>query len=470
MLFSFYNTYMNNIDTSIFKAYDIRGIYPSQINEDVVYKTARAYATLLQNENPGKHLTIAVSCDMRLSSPSLKSKTIEGLTNSGINVIDMGMLSTPSFYYGVAKFKYDGGIQISASHNPGNYNGMKMVRSGAVPISKDTGIQTIKDMVISESYHKESAQKGSVAENNQVTETEANDLTSLVNISEIKHFKIVVDAANSMGGVDMEALLNKLPVEFIKMNFNLDGNFPAHGEADPMKPENTQDLCAKVLAEHADLGIAPDGDGDRYFFIDDTGKVVDQSIIRGLMAQIELKQNPEAVVAYDIRPGKVTKDMIDEVQGKSIVTAVGHSLIKEQMIKSSAIFGGESSGHFFYKLDIGTFEVPMLLVLKLLIYISESGKKLSEIIAPYQKYSNTGEINTKVANQEEVKAIIEKIKTQYADGKHNELDGLFIEYPDYWFIVRGSNTEPVIRLIVEAISREVMEQKSEEILNIIKGN
>lgn len=461
---------MNNIDTSIFKAYDIRGIYPSQINEDVVYKTARAYATLLQNENPNKQLTIGVSCDMRLSSPSLKSKTIEGLTNSGINVVDMGMLSTPSFYYGVAKFGYDGGIQISASHNPGNYNGMKMVRSGAVPISKDTGIQTIKDMVVSGASQKESAQKGSLTENNKVTETEVTDLIGGINISEIKPFKIVVDAANSMGGVDMDALLTKLPVEFIKMNFNLDGNFPAHGEADPMKSENTDHLCAKVLSEKADLGIAPDGDGDRYFFIDDTGKVVDQSIIRGLMAQIELKQYPEAVVAYDIRPGKVTKDMIDEVHGKSIVTAVGHSLIKEQMIKSNAIFGGESSGHFFYKLDIGTFEVPMLLVLKLLIYISQSGKKLSEIIAPYQKYSNTGEINTKVGSQEEIKTIIQKIKTRYADGKQSDLDGLFIEYPDHWFIVRGSNTEPVIRLIVEARSKEVMDERSRDILEIIKGD
>jgi phosphomannomutase len=233
-----------------------------------------------------------------------------------------------------------------------------------------------------------------------------------------------------------------------------------------MKAENTQELRDRVVVEHADLGIAPDGDGDRIFFFDEKGELLPQAILRGIMAQIELREHPGALVCYDIRPGRITKDMIDQVGGKSIVTAVGHSIIKEAMIKNDAIFGGESSGHYFYKLPYGTFEAPMILVEKFLEYISEQNKPLSEIVAPYKIYFNSGEINTDVGNAEAIQAKIAEIKNKYSDGVQTFIDGLTVEYPDYWFNVRGSNTEPLIRLTVEAKSEEIMEEKLKEVLSL----
>lgn len=462
-----YNVDMT-INSSIFKAYDIRGIYPEQLNEQGAYAIARAYATLMIKENPGKQLTIAVGADMRTSSPSLKEQVVKAITDSGLDVADIGLVSTPTFYFGVAFYGYDGGVQVSASHNPKQYNGLKMTRKNAVPISGDTGIQDLYKMVNEESYAPIGEQKGKVTMREHVVEDEAADQSKEVDIIKIKPLKIVVDACNAMGGVDVEAMFAGLPINLIKMNFGLDGTFPVH-EADPMKDENTADLRKRVVEEKADLGIAPDGDGDRLFFVDEKGEMVPQPILRGLMAQIELRDHPGATVAYDIRPGKITADMIAAGGGKPVVTRVGHSLIKETMIKEGAIFGGESSGHYFYKRPYGVFEMPMILTLKLLKYISEQDRPFSEILAPFKKYFNSGEINTKLDSREVATAKIEQIKQKYADGQINLLDGISVEYPDYWFSVRASNTEPVLRLIVEARTQETMEQKRDELLSLIRS-
>jgi phosphomannomutase len=459
---------MTNIDSSIFKAYDIRGLYPEQLNEDGAYAIARAYATLMVKENPGKQLTIAVGADMRTSSPSLKERVIQALVDSGLNVADIGLVSTPTFYFGVAFYGYDGGIQVSASHNPKQYNGLKLTRKNAVPISGDTGIQDLYQMVREESYAPIAERKGQVETRGHVVEDEAADQSKGIDISKIKPLKIVVDACNAMGGVDIEAMFAGLPVTLVKMNFGLDGTFPVH-EADPMKDENTEDLRLRVVEERADLGIAPDGDGDRYFFVDEKGEMVPQPILRGLMAQIELRDHPGATVAYDIRPGKITADMIEQLGGKPVVTRVGHSLIKEAMIKTGAIFGGESSGHYFYKMPYGVFEMPIILTLKLLKYVSEQDKPFSEVLEPFKKYFNTGEINTKLENRDVAHAKIEVIKEKYADGEINLLDGISVEYPDYWFSVRASNTEPVLRLIVEARTPELMAAKRDELLGLIRA-
>ncbi len=478
-------------DPSIFKAYDIRGIYPDQLNEDIVYAVGRAYAIFIKHElgggqdsngqdgSDGKHnsnadITIAVGADMRLSSPSLKAKLIAGLLDSGINVDDIGLVSTPTFYFSVGYYGYLGGIQVSASHNPKEYNGLKIVRKNAVPVSGETGIQDLYRIVseggfapLADGKIIGSIKKGKFQQRQGVVEALVDDLLKLVNPKFIKPFKVVVDAANAMGVPDIEALFAKLPCRLIKMNFKLDGTFPSH-EADPMKPENTADLCRRIIEEKADLGIGIDGDADRYFFVDEKGETLPQPILRGLMAQIELKEHPGAKVAYDIRPGRITKDMIDELGGKAIVTHVGHSLIKLEMIEAGAIFGGESSGHYMYQRPYGTFEMPLLLTLKLLRYLSEQNKPLSEIVKPYMRYCHSGEINTKVGSREEVEKKIAAIKEKYEDGKQIFIDGLTVEYPDVWFNVRGSNTEPLIRLAVEGRSQEIVELKKNELMKIIQ--
>lgn len=458
----------NQIDPLIFKAYDIRGIYPGQLDEEGAYLIARAYATLLNSENPDKPLTVGVGSDMRLSSPSLKARVIEGLLDSGINVEHLGLVSTPTFYYAVARNGYDGGLQVSASHNPKEWNGLKLVRRNSVPVSRDTGIHAIRDMISGMELLPLAETKGKLTEKSGSVGEQAEAVCLMENVSGIKPFKIVIDAANSMGGVDMEALFRKIPGNVVQMNFELDGTFPAH-EADPMKPENTKTLCDRVVAEGADLGIAPDGDGDRYFFVTEQGVVLPQAILRGLMAQIELKEHPGAKVAYDIRPGRITRDMIEEFGGQAVVTPVGHSLIKEIMIREDAIFGGESSGHYFYKLPFGTFECPMLLVIKLLKFLSEQGKPFSEVMRPFERYAHSGEINTKVGSREEALSKIEAVKAKYSDGRQVFIDGVTIEYPEYWFNLRTSNTEPVIRLTVEAKDEALMKQKTDDLLAMIRA-
>ena len=454
------------IDESIFKAYDIRGIYPEQINEELIYKIGRAYSTFLTKENSQKKLNVVISSDMRLSSPSLKENLIKGIIDSGINVIDIGLATTPTFYFAVAFYGFDGGLQVSASHNPKEYNGLKIVRRKGLPVSGEGGIYEIRDIIKNESFIEVQTNKGKIIKKEGVLGDEIKEESKGINIEKIKPFTIAIDAANSMGAVDVKAIFEDLPCKIIEMNYNLDGNFPVH-QADPLKEENMKYVQESVLQNNADLGISIDGDGDRYFFVDEKGEIVPQSILRGLMAQIAIKENPSATVCYDIRPGKVTKDMIEEVGGKAVVTKVGHSLIKEKMIELNAVFGGESSGHYFYKFSFGTFEAPTTLIRKFLVYISEQNKPLSEIVRPFKKYFHTGEINTEVIDKEgKMKQIAEK----YSDGSISYLDGISIEYPDYWFNVRPSNTESLLRFALEATTEEIMKQKRDEIVNIIKSN
>ena len=455
---------MVKIDKSIFKAYDIRGIYPSQLDEDFAYNLGRGYASFILKENP-KAKNIVVGSDMRLSSPSLKKELVKGLVNSGLNVIDIGLSSTPTFYFAVAYYGYDGGIQVSASHNPKEYNGFKIVRENAFPIGKNTGIFEIKDIIIKDEFVK-SEKKGRIIEKENVFDDLVKDQLSIIDISKIKKFKIVADAANSMGALDMEEIFKEINVDLIKVNFKLDGSFPSH-EADPLKEENLELLKEKVIENKADFGITSDGDGDRYFFVDENGNSLRQEVLRGIMAQIELAENLGATVAYDIRPGRITRDMIEEAGGKSVVTPVGHSLIKEIMIKNNMIFGGESSGHYFYKKPYGTFEMPAILIAKFLKFLSEKNMPFSKVVKPYQKYFHSGEINFKV------KSVAEKLKEieeKYSDGKIIKIDGVTVEYSDWWFNMRGSNTEPVVRLNLEAKTKELMEEKTEEVSMLVKNS
>jgi phosphomannomutase len=307
--------------------------------------------------------------------------------------------------------------------------------------------------------------KGDVSEREDVLDEELRVSLEHADLGKIKPLKVVADVANSMGAPFLDKLFSKLPCTLIRMNFELDGSFPVH-QADPFQEKNIADLKRKVVSEGADLGLATDGDGDRIFFVDDKGELVEPAIIRGLLAKIVLREHPGATICYDIRPGKITYDMIVENGGKPVVTRVGHSLIKAHAIDENAIFAGESSGHFFLDIGHGFFEVPMIVALKILEEISVENRNFSEIIRPLKKYHHSGEINSEVANKE---AKMKELAERYKDaGNISWLDGVTIEFDDYWFNVRPSNTEPLLRLNLEAETKDIMEQKRDEVLKIIR--
>lgn len=454
------------INSEIFKAYDIRGIYGQDFDNDLAYRLGLAFIELRKSDPdylPDQKLTIAVGADMRLSSPALKENLIRGLIAAGADVVDIGLVSTPTFYFAVGHYGYNGGIMVSASHNPKIWNGFKLVRSKGVPISEKTGINFLKEKIL-ENRFLPSSTPGQVSENNDVLKEEINYSLSKADLKKIKPLKIVADAANGMGATYLAALFANLPCELIPLNFELDGSFPAH-EADPIKDINNKQLQEEVIKQKADLGIAADGDGDRIFFIDNKGVTITPAIVRGLLAKLFLADKPGAKIGYDIRPGKITVDMIKEAGGIPDVTRVGHSLIKEQMLKDDIYFAGESSGHFFFNGENGCFECPSIMILKLLTAFSEANLPAADYIEQYKKYFASGEINSSVADKE---AVFQKILAKYPDGKINQLDGITVEYPDYWFNVRASNTEPIVRLNLEAVSQEIMEKKRDEVLSLIK--
>ncbi|MDI3496143.1 MAG: phosphomannomutase [Patescibacteria group bacterium] len=455
------------INPKIFKAYDIRGIYGQDFDNELAYLLGLAFVELKKHDNDynkERPLNIAVACDMRKSSPMLKENLIRGLVTAGANVFDLNLIPTPSFYFAVGKNNYDGGIIISASHNPKEWNGFKLVRKNGRPVSGNTGIMFLKDKIL-ENRFIPSPKPGTITKITGILEEEISFAFANIDSNLIKPLKIVADAANSMGALYLEKIFSNLKqCELIKLNFTLDGTFPAH-EADPLKEENLTQLKEAVIKNKADLGIATDGDGDRIFFVDNEGKTIKPAIIRGLLAKLFLKDRPGAKIGYDVRPGKITIDMINENKGIPVETRVGHSLIKEQMLAEDIYFAGESSGHFYLNTTIGCFEYPILMILKLLTEFSSTSKSTSLYIKKYEKYFSSGEINCVVADKE---AVFTRIKNTFSDGKISTLDGVSVSYDDFWFNVRGSNTEEKVRLNLEAINENIMKEKTKEILEIIK--
>ncbi len=457
---------MLKTNPEIFKAYDIRGIYGKDFDNDLAFKLGQAFVDLRKKDGDiplSKKMKIAVACDMRNSSPALKEALLRGLTIAGADVVDLGLIATPTFYFAVGNYNYDGGIIISASHNPSEWNGFKIVRSKGKPVSGETGINYLRDRII-ENHFLPAEIKGIIEENKEAEKDSLNYALSFANIEKIKPLKVAIDTANGMGTSFLSHLLKVLPIEARTINFFLNGNFPAH-EADPLKEENLEQLKDLIKTSQADLGIATDGDGDRIFFIDNNGETIDPAILRGLLSKFFLKDKPGSKIGYDVRPGKITVDLIKENGGVPVVTRVGHSLIKEQMIKEDIYFAGESSGHFYFNGLAGCFEYPEIMIIKFLSALSESGLSSADFIKPYKKYFHSGEINKTVENKE---AVFQKIKEVYADGKITELDGVLVEYPDFWFNVRGSNTEAKIRLNLEAVDKVLMEKKRDEVLELIK--
>ncbi|MCX6792422.1 MAG: phosphomannomutase/phosphoglucomutase [Candidatus Falkowbacteria bacterium] len=454
------------INPSIFKAYDIRGVYDADFNDDFAYQLGLAYCQLRREELGRDNFNIVAAHDMRLSSPILYKELIRGLIDGGANVVDVGLLATPSFYFAVAHYKYDGGIIVSASHNPAAYNGFKLVRQMAAPIGESSGINDLKNLILAgglSAHHT----KGELTKKENILVDQVKYDLAYVNVADIKPLKIVIDTANAMGALYLDELIKHLPqLSIEKMNWNLDGTFPVH-EADPYKLENVKQLGEKIVELKASLGVATDGDSDRIFFLDEMGQAIEPGITRAILCRLFLIDKPQSTIAYDIRPGRITYDTIIANGGQPLVTRVGHSLIKEAVIDNGAYFAGESSGHFMLNMmNEGCYEVPGIVLLKLLVELSRANLTFSEYVKPYQKYFHSGEINFKVNDTAE--KIIE-LKEKYSSGKINELDGLSIEYNDYWFNVRASNTEPLLRLNLEAVSKEIMEVKRDEIIQIINS-
>ncbi len=446
------------IDNSIFKAYDIRGIYPSQIDENAVYKIAQAYAKFLDPK------TVALGRDVRTSGESLWEAAKKGLVDHGVNVVDIGVVSTDMLYFAVAHNGYDGGITISASHNPAEYNGMKMVRADAIPVSGDTGIKVIQTLV-EEGYVYTAEEPGAVSKVDILNDYIKKCLT-FIDLGKIKKLKVV---ANAMFGPALQNVIKMdLPIDLVMLNEVPDGTFPK-GQPDPLQEENRKETVEAILKEKADFGVAWDGDADRFFMFDENGRFIPGYYLTAFMGKYYCQKHPGARIICDPR---LTWAIVDEVVsngGIPLINKAGHSFFKERMRKEQAVFAGESSGHYYFKdyyyADNGI--IPFLVMLQL---ISESGKKVSEIFDRYfEHYPISGEINIKLPDQNHVKPILEKFEEKFHDAaKMEKVDGLSIEFPHWRANVRGSNTEPLIRLNVEAKNAEKLQQKTKELREMIR--
>ncbi|MBI2022395.1 phosphomannomutase/phosphoglucomutase, partial [Candidatus Daviesbacteria bacterium] len=394
-----------HIPEGIFKSYDIRGIYSDELNEEnAVVIAAAIYKFFQQKQNKDK-LKILVGYDCRISSPAISKAVISTLANLGADVTDAGIVATPTFYFGVSNLGFDGGIQITASHNPKEYNGMKFVivtDKGVIKIGKSTGMDEIKRLALKESQELEilSQEKGKVERLENLVAKEVENAFKIAGQTEIKPFKIVADPANAMGATYIEELFKHIPGELIKMNFELDGNFPVH-QPDPLQPENVKDLQKRVIEENADLGLAPDGDGDRIMFIDEKGEFVSPAVITAMIASKILKKNPGGKILFDIRYILTPKKVVEELGGKTLITKVGHAFITEAMQKEGGVFAGESSGHYYFR-QTGGAESAVTAILIIFQMMSESGKKLSELVAEFRKSEESGEINFRVKNAPEI--------------------------------------------------------------------
>jgi phosphomannomutase len=449
------------MNRNIFKAYDVRGLYPSELDEAAFRDIGRAFVTFLNAK------TIGVGRDMRLSSPSLAAAFIDGALTQGCDVVDYGMIATDMIYYGVATDKLDGGAQITASHNPKQYNGCKMVGRGSVPLSGDSGISDIREMISASRIPSAAARPGAKS-SKSILAGYAKHVMDFVDPSIVKPFRVVLDAGCGMAGLVAPELFKTLPVKADSLCFTIDGTFPTH-EANPLIEENRRDIVAKVVADKADIGIAWDGDADRCFFIDEDGEFISGDFVTALLSEAFLLKEPGATVVYDLRASHAIKDVAAKYDGKAYMNRVGHAFFKGRMRELNAVFGGEVTGHYYFRdnfyCDNGF--IPALLMLELM---SKKNQSLKQLLEPLRKkYFISGEINTKMASMSDVAARLDSIALRYKDANSYTMDGISIEYPDWHFNVRPSNTEPLLRLNLEAQSQEMMEARRDEVLKLIRG-
>jgi phosphomannomutase len=450
-----------HLNPGIFKAYDVRGLYPSEVNEEGARAIGAAFVAYLQAKR------IAVGRDMRLSSPALAAAFIDGATAQGADVVDYGMVSTDMLYFAVASDGHDGGVQITASHNPKEYNGLKMVRREAFPLSGDAGISDIRDMIAENRLPPPASRRGTVSAKDVLAPYVAH-VMGFIDSSIVRPFNVVLDAGSGMAGLVAPKLFERLPCRATKLCFDIDGRFPNH-EANPLIEENRRDIVEAVLAQKADIGIAWDGDADRCFFIDGTGGFVSGDFVTALLAEAFLLKYPGASIIYDLRASYAVRDVVAKYGGTSYMNRVGHAFFKRRMRETNAIFGGEVTGHYYFRdnfyADNGF--IPALLILELM---SRKGQTLHELLRPLaSKYFISGEINTKLASMDLVPAKLDQLAAKYGDAHQYTLDGLSVEYPDWHFNVRPSNTEPLLRLNLEATTPELMAAKRDEVVALIRS-
>ena len=458
---------MTNIDPSIFKAYDIRAVYPNNINEEVIDSVARAIYTFFSKKLNKPNPTIAIGHDMRLSSPALFQKAKDALVSSGAQVIDLGLIATPTMYFAVRKFGYDAGIQISASHNPKEYNGIKMVlRNGdaLIKIGRDTGMDEIKQVAIGGSFTK-AADNGSMKDNKEVLAIEVKEAIETVHPGDIAALKIVADPANAMGVVSLKGLFDKLKTNFTAINFELDGTFPAH-QPDPLQHKTLRQLQAKVKSVGADLGICTDGDADRVMFIDEKGAIIPATYITAVLAGEMLKDNPGEKILVDIRYTRNVENVVSKMGGKVGYTKVGHALITKQVNDEGALFAGESSGHYYFR-AMGGCESSVRVILYVLRVLAREKKPISEILSEMKTSIESGEYNFELSDETDPQVLLETIIDKYSDGALSRLDGIAIDYPDWRFSIRTSNTEPLLRLNVEGKNEDVVSENLNNLKNTI---
>jgi phosphomannomutase len=447
------------LEPKVFKAYDVRGIYPAELDEEGARSIGRAYVEQFEPK------AIAVGRDMRLSSPTMQEALVGGAAEAGAEVLDIGMIGTEMLYYAVGELGLDGGATVTASHNPKEYTGTKIVRRGALPVGADSGLLEIRDRALSLQDVSGGQTPGPV-EKRDVYPGFVDKVLSFIDPSAVRPLRVVIDAANGMAGAMLPPILERLPVEAVHCFFEPDGSFPNH-EPNPLLPENREFIVGKVKEEGADLGIAFDGDADRCFFVDDTGEFVPGDFVTALLAESMLEKNPGGTIIYDVRASWAVRDLVERLGGTALPNRVGHAFIKLRMREVDAVFAGEVSGHYyfrdFYQADSGT--IPALLLLEL---VSKRGQKLSEILRPFrERYFLTGELNTPVAD---VALTLQRLKEHFAgQGEISHLDGISITAEDWHMNVRPSNTEPLLRLNLEALDPALMARKRDEALEVIQG-
>jgi phosphomannomutase len=446
------------LDPKVFKAYDVRGLYPGELDEEGAYAIGRAY---VEQFEPAR---IAVGRDMRVSSPTMARAVIEGASAAGADVLDIGLVGTEMVYFAVGELGLEGGVMVTASHNPKDYTGMKIVRAGALPVGGDSGLLDVRDRAVG-SDPSAPSRRGAVTDHD-IWPAYVDRVMSFVDLSAIRQLKVVVDAANGMAGLMLPPVLERLPIEAVRCYFEPDGTFPNH-EPNPLLPENREFIVRKTLEVGADFGVAFDGDADRCFFVDDAGEFVAGDFATALFSETFLEKEPGAKVIYDVRASWAVPETIEAAGGVPVVSRVGHAFIKLLMREVDAAFAGEVSGHYYFRdfsqADSGV--VPFLLMLE---RISKGGAKLSELLRPFrERYFITGEINTPVAD---VPAKLAELEERLGpEGEVSHLDGLSVTAGDWHFNVRPSNTEPLLRLNLEARSQELMERKRDEVLAVIRA-
>jgi phosphomannomutase len=445
------------LDPKVFKAYDVRGLYPGELDEEGAYAIGRAYVEQFEPKR------IAVGRDMRLSSPTMADAVIRGASEGGADVVDIGMIGTEMLYFAVGQLELDGGITVTASHNPKDYTGMKIVRRGALPVGGDSGLAEIRARATGLLGHNR-GQNPAEAEAVDVYPAFTEKVLAFIDPSAVEPLRVVIDAANGMAGAMLPPVLERLPVDADRCFFEPDGSFPNH-EPNPLLPENREFVVGKVREQNADLGIAFDGDADRCFFVDDDGEFVPGDFVTALLAESILEKEPGAKIIYDVRASWAVRDIVERAGGIPLANRVGHAFIKHRMRQEGAAFAGEVSGHYYFRdfnqADSGT--IPALLMLEL---VSSRAKPLSELLKPYrERYFITGEINTPV---DDVPLKLQEIKERFGrEGEVSHLDGISVTAEDWHMNVRPSNTEPLLRLNLEALDRELMERKREEVLDVI---